>query len=417
MVIDLSPLKKYPQFRYLFLGQLISLLGSNIAYVAAPFLIYQLTKSTAQVGLLGVVSLLPLVLFGFWGGSVADVWNRRKIILICEGLLALLSAGFALAIHYNLVTEIWVFVAIALMSALGGFHRPALESLTPRLVAKEDLPIVSSLNGFRGTFAHIIGPAIGGLLIARGGVEFAFWIDALSYLISMACLLGVKNPLRDEQPKHRPGLKAIREGFSYALSRPVLMGTYLIDMIAMTFCFPSALFPAIAEIHGGGSAAGAENLGPLYSAISVGALLATLFSAWTYRARRHGTMVTLGAVGWAVGVIGFAILLQFNFWLALGFLAMAGYFDMISATFRFTIWNETVPDSHRGRLAGIEMISYMSGPLLGNTLLGYLAAATSPRDALVIGGSTSLVLLAIAILFLKPFWHYTAGPRNEVAKL
>ncbi len=406
MVLDVGPLKKYPQFRWLFIGQLVSILGSNIAYVASPFLIYQMTNSTAQVGLLGAVSLVPLVVFGFWGGAVADVWNRRKIIFVCEGSLALISAGFALAIHYDKVSVPGVFAVAALMSALGGFHRPALESLTPRLVPREELPKISSLNGFRGTFAHILGPAIGGLLLAKGGVSFAFWADALSYIISMAFLLGVRNPARDEAPKDRPGLKAIREGFAYALQRPVLLGTYLVDMIAMTFCYPSALFPAIAGMYGV-----ASKLGPLYSAISAGALVATAFSAWTYKVRRHGAMVAFGAFGWCLCVIAFAGLLTYSYWAALFFLAAAGYFDMISATFRFTIWNETVPDSHRGRLAGIEMISYMSGPLLGNTLLGYLAAVTSVQSALVAGASSSLVLLIVALFFLTPFWRYRAAAR------
>lgn len=407
MVLDISPLKKYPQFRWLYLGQLVSVLGSNISYVAAPYLIYQLTKSTAEVGLLGAVSLVPLVLFGFWGGSAADVWNRKKIILICEGLLALICALFAFAVQSGRVAENGVFLVTALMSCLAGFHRPALESLTPRLVNKEDLPQVSTLNGFRGTFAHIVGPAIGGLLIASGGVAFAFYIDALSYLVSMSTLLMITNPLRDETPKHRPGLRAIKEGFAYAVTRPVLLGTYLVDMIAMTFCFPTALFPAIADLTGG-----ASRLGPLYSAISVGALVGTVFSAWTYRVRRHGRMIAIGAAGWALCVIAFALLLNVNYWLALAFLAAAGWFDMISVTFRFTIWNETVPDSHRGRLAGIEMISYMSGPLLGNTILGYLAAVTSPQSALVYGASTSLVVLVIALCFLAPFWRYLASERR-----
>ncbi len=389
------------------MGQLVSQLGSNISYVASPFLIYQLSGSTAKVGLLGVVSLVPLVLFGFWGGAVADVWNRKKIILACEGLLTLLCAIFAGMIYSDLVGETEVYVMTALMSCLAGFHRPALESLTPRMVDKEDLPRVSSLNGFRGTFAHILGPAIGGILIATGGAAFAFLIDALSYAFSIICMLMIRNPLRDEAPQHRPGLKAIREGFGYALQRPVLLGTYIVDIIAMVFCYPTVLFPAIAELHGG-----ATKLGPLYSAISVGALIGTVLSGWTYRVRRHGAMVVFGGTGWCFCVIGFALLINVNYWMALVLLAAAGYFDMISVTFRFTIWNETIADSHRGRLAGIEMISYMSGPLLGNTLLGTVAAATSPTTALVWGGGVSLFFLGLASLTLLPFWNYTASPRK-----
>jgi MFS family permease len=408
MTIDVGPLKRNPQFRYLFFGQLISTLGSNISYVAAPFLIYQMTHSTAMVGLVGVISLIPMVIFGFWGGSAADVWNRKKIVLICEGILALLCVVFALLIHAELVDPYVIFILCAVMSGLASFHRPALESLTPRLVKKSDLPQISSLNGFRSTFAHILGPAIGGLLLAKGGASLAFWMDALSYLFSIGCLLGIQNPLRDEAPQHRPGLRAIREGFSYAVSKPVLLGTYLIDMIAMVFCYPVALFPAFAEVSGG-----TTRLGPLYSAISVGALFATVLSAWTYRVRRHGTMVVFGALGWCVCVIGFAACISSNYWLALSLLAGAGYFDMISATFRFTIWNETIPDSHRGRLAGIEMISYMSGPLLGNTLLGFMAARIGPPVALIFGALISIVALLIATVFLLPFWRYTASERES----
>jgi MFS family permease len=408
MILDISPLKKYPQFRLLFLGQLVSTLGSNISYVAAPYFIYVLTHSTAKVGLLGGISLVPLVLCGFWGGAVADVANRRKVILICEAVLTVLCCAFAYLVQTGRIQEIDVYVLVAVMSALAGFHRPALESLTPRLVQKEDMPKVSSLQGFRGTFAHILGPAIGGLLIAKGGVAFAFWIDAATYVFSMGCLLGIRNPLRDEPPKHRPGLRAIREGFMYAVERPVLLGTYVVDMIAMTFCYPVALFPAIAD-----QAGGPDRLGPLYSAISAGALIASLTSAWTYRVRRHGAWVTRGAALWCLSVIGFALCFQQNYWLGFAWLAAAGFADMISVMFRFTIWNETIPDSHRGRLAGIEMISYMTGPLLGNTMLGYIASVTSIRTALLSGASLALLSLGVAGFLLKPFWTYMAEPRTE----
>lgn len=409
MIIDLSPLKRYPQFRLLFTAQLVSVLGSSISYVASPYLIYQITQSTAKVGLLGVISLIPLVVFGFLGGTAADVWNRKKIIILCEGTLATLCLLFATLIQTGRITDSTIMILTAVMAGLAGFHRPALESLTPRLVNKEDMPQVSTLNGFRGTFAHVVGPAIGGLLIAGGGSALAFWINGLSYALSVLCFLGIRNPLRDEAPKHRPGVKALREGFVYAWSRPVLMGTYVVDIIAMIFCFPMALFPAIAEMSGGPS-----KLGPLYSAISLGAMIATIFSRWTYRVRRHGQMVFMGAMGWCLCVMAFALLVPINYWLAFVFLAFAGFWDMISATFRFTIWNESIPDAYRGRMAGIEMMSYMSGPLLGNTILGYLAAVTSPSRALVFGASVSISGLLIAIILLWPFWLYIADERKKV---
>lgn len=408
MVLELSPLKKYPQYRWLFFGQLVSLLGSSITWVASPFYIYELTKSSAKVGLLGIVSLVPLVLCGIWGGAVADKMNRKVIIIVCETLLTLLCAGFGWMIHAHIATELSVFIFTALTSCLAGFHRPALESLTPRLVSKQDLPKVSSLQGFRGTFAHIIGPAIGGLLIAAGGAALTFWIDALSYLASIVCLVMITNPKRDVATEARPsvGWQSIKDGFDYALKRPAIMGTYIIDILAMTFCFPMALFPALAEMSGG-----ATKLGPLYSAISVGSLVASIFSGWTYRQRRHGALVVMAALGWCVFVLAFSGTISIHYWLALALLAGAGFADMISVMFRFTIWNEVIPDSHRGRLAGLEMISYMTGPLLGNTILGYLASVTSPQWALAYGAVLSFVCIIAATLWLRPFWDYLAEER------
>lgn len=407
LILDLSLLKKYPHFRWLFAGQLISALGSNISYVASPYLIYEITHSTAKVGLLGVASLIPLVLFGFWGGAVADVGNRRRLIMICEGVMMLNCALYAYLVQTHQVNETWVFGLTMVISALSGFHRPALEALTPRLVPKSELPKVSTLNGFRNTFSHIIGPAVGGIMIAAGGVAFTFWADGVSFLVSMICLLMIQNPPREGQVGQRADFKSVLEGFGYAAERPVLLGTYLVDIMAMTFCFPAALFPAIADLSGGPS-----KLGPLYSAISVGALLASIFSAWTYRARRHGAMVSLGGLGWCIFILCFGAVFLFSYWIGLVMLACAGFCDMISAMFRHTIWNENIPDSYRGRLAGIEMISYMSGPLLGNTILGYLAAVTSPQMALTVGGGVGLFGVLLATTWLRPFWRYQATERS-----
>jgi MFS family permease len=408
MFIDLSPLKKYPAFRNLFLGQLVSTLGSNISNVAAPYFIYNLTHSTAKVGLLGVTTLIPLVLFGFWGGAIADSSNRKRIIITCEVLLAFLCCLFAYLVQVEALQEWMVYALNAIMAALSGFHRPALESLTPRLIERADMAKVSALQGFRGTFAHIIGPAIGGLLIAKGGVAFSFWIDAATFVFSIFCLIQLTNPPRESKKKQRPDLAAILEGFRYALQRPLLMGTYLVDIVAMSFCNPVALFPAIAEISGG-----ASRLGPLYSAISIGALLASLLSRWTLGARKHGALVSFGAAIWCVSILLFAVCFQFSYWLGFALLALAGYGDMISAMFRQTIWNENIPDSHRGRLAGIEMISYMAGPMIGNTLMGYLAAVSNVEKALSTGAVVALIGVGLLTYFLSTFRNYTSETASQ----
>lgn len=403
MLIDIRLLKKNKNYRYFFIGQLISVLGANISFIAVPFLVYKLTQSTAKVGLIGVISLVPLVVFGFYGGAIADQFNRRKIIIFCESLLTLFCFIFAFLIFKNEVTEKIVFILVALMSSLSGLHRPALSAMSPRLVEKEDLQQLSALDGFRGTFSHVIGPAVGGVILSSGGPAWAFIIDAFTYLVSLFFLLQIKSPHQSTSTGQFPTLRHLKEGFEYALKRPVLLGTYLVDMVAMVFCYPMVLFPALAS--------NPNELGPFYSAMSLGAFFATLTSAWTPKVKRHGMMIALAAFFWAVFIAGFSRVN--HYFIGLLFLVFAGWSDMISAIFRSTIWNQTIPDSHRGRLAGIEMISYMCGPLIGNTLLGYLAAIANPKNALFIGSITSMVAIFIVVLFLLPFWRYESLGKSE----
>jgi hypothetical protein len=324
--------------------------------------------------------------------------------MICEALLAFLCA------IYPAVTQgespVPIFVLAAIFSALTGIHRPALESLTPRLVAAEDIPRISALNGFRGTFAHVVGPTIGGLLVAKFGVMGAFWIDSASYLVSAAFLLRVPEPGRDG-PRQFVNFSAIRDGFRYAIQRPVLLGSYLVDIIAMMFCYPLALFPALAEewASWGGAGGNARVLGWLYSSTAFGALLCSVLSRWTIGVRVYGRMITIAALGWCIG-IGFGGLASALPLAVLG-LVFAGYCDMISGMFRSNLWNETIPDSVRGRLAGIEMLSYMSGPLIGNTWMGFLAASVGTHRAMQMGGLISTAgIVAVVALGVPALWRF-----------
>lgn len=416
MWLDLSPLKKYPAYRRLYLGQLVSVLGTSLSFVALPFHVYEKTKSTASVGLIGVVQLIPLILTGFWGGALADSTDRVKLAIRCEAGLAVLCA------IYPFVTrgpEVWpCFVLAALLSALAGIHRPALESLTPRLVAPEDIPRISALNGFRGTFAHVIGPTIGGLLVAQFGVEGAFFVDSASYVVSIFFLAGIVEPARLEKMV-RPSLATIMSGIRYAFARPVLLGSYLVDMAAMMFCYPLALFPALAEewASSGGSGGNARVLGWLFSSGALGALICSTMSRWTIGRRRYGLLITVAALGWCVAIAGAGF--ATSVYVALLCFIASGFADMVSAMFRSSLWNETIPDSVRGRLAGIEMLSYMSGPLIGNTWMGYLAASQGPHRALQIGAGVSFVLIIGIVAFLVPaFWTFrsTLRPGGNPAK-
>jgi MFS family permease len=286
------------------------------------------------------------------------------------------------------------------MSACNGFHRPALDAMTPRLVDREDLTAVSALNSFRFSVSAIGGPALGGVCMARLGYPMTYMIDVLSFLISLVSLAAIRRmPPADEAG--RPGIQTIAEGLKYALRRPELIGTYAVDMVAMTFAMPMALFPSMADAWGGPSAAGW-----LYSAMSIGSLLTAVFSGWTSKIVRHGAAVVVAAATWALAIValGFAPTLP----AAVLCLATAGAADAVSGVFRMTIWNETIPGHLRGRLAGVEMISYLSGPLLGNARAGWVASISSNTMSVVSGGLLCFVGVLICIPILPAFWNYRA---------
>ena len=369
MLLDISPLRRHRDFRLLFLGQFVSFFGSMITYVAVPYQVYELTKSSLLVGLLGTVQLVPLLLFGLWGGAYADAMDRRRLLIGAEALLAVVSAGLAVNAARAQPSVVAIFVLTAVMSAVNGFHRPTLEAMSPRLVDRDELPATAALASLRGSLGAIAGPAVGGLCIARFGLGATYLIDVATFVVSLAALAAMAAmPPADTASK--PGLASIIEGLDYARRRPELLGTYIVDIVAMTFAMPTALFPAMAARWGGATAAGW-----LYSAMSIGSLVTTLLSGWTKKVTRRGAAVILAAAAWGVAVValGYAP----NLPLAVLCLALAGAADMVSAVFRMTIWNETIPAHLRGRLAGVEMISYMTGPLLGNARAGWMASLRS----------------------------------------
>jgi MFS family permease len=398
MLLDLSPLRRHRDFRLLFLGQFVSFFGSMITYVAVPYQIYQLTGSSLTVGLLGVAQLVPLLLFGLWGGAYADAMDRRRLLIGAEGLLALVSLGLAVNAWLPHPSVAAIFILTALMSALNGFHRPTLEAMSPRLVDRDELPATAALTSLRGSLGSIAGPAAGGFCIATLGIGTTYLIDVASFLASLAALAAMSSmPPAAEASK--PGLSSILEGLDYARRRPELIGTYVIDIVAMTFAMPMALFPAMAQAWGGATAAGW-----LYSAMSIGSLVTTLLSGWTKHVARRGAAVVIAAAAWGVAVValGYARSLP----VAVLCLALAGAADMLSGLFRMTIWNETIPSHLRGRLAGVEMISYMTGPLLGNARAGWMASLRSVSFSIVAGGTICVAGVALCIPLLPAFWRY-----------
>ena len=397
MILDISPLLRNRDYRLLYAGQLVSAFGSMITYLAVPDQIWELTHSSLAVGMLGAVQLVPLLLFALLGGAYADSMDRRKLLVISEVFLALGSLILAVNALLPRPSVFLVFGVSAAMSALNGFHRPALDALTPRLVNRDDLRAVAALSSLRYSLSAIAGPALGGFLIGRLGISSTYWIDFLTFLISIASLAAIRKMPPPEG--HKPGLTSILEGLRYARSRPELIGTYVVDMVAMTFAMPMALFPSMSENWGG-----AQSLGWLYSAMAMGFLASTLISGWSRKVERHGVAVIAGATVWGIAIVGLGFaqgLLS-----ALLCLALAGAGDNVSAIFRGTIWNETIPGDLRGRLAGVEMISYLSGPLIGNVRAGWVASMSSNRVSIVSGGFVCITGILLCIPLLPAFWRY-----------
>jgi MFS family permease len=398
MLLDLSPLRQHRDFRLVFLGQLVSAFGSFLTFVALPVQIYDLTQSSALVGILGTVQLVPLAITALWGGALADAIDRRRLLLCCEVLLfcgSLALAANSMTSHASVPV---LFIVAALMSAVNGFHTPSLESLTPKLVTVEDLPAVSALTSLRGTTAAIAGPALAGICIATRGLPFTFGVDALTYAASLLTLMAIR-AMPPASSAKRAGFASIIEGFHYAASRPELIGTYVVDIVAVIFATPTALFPALAARFGG-----SHSIGYLYSAMSIGAFLTTVFSRWTRSVDRRGAAVVCAATLWGIAILG----LGFSKTLpaAIVFLVLAGAFDMVSALFRMTIWNETIPSHLRGRMAAIEQLSYMSGPLLGNARAGFMAERFGVTRAIILGGVACIVGVVACVPLLPVFWRY-----------
>jgi MFS family permease len=398
MLLDLSPLIRYRDYRLLFIGQLVSFVGSMLTYVALPYQLYHLTGSSLAVGLVGIAQLAPLLFTALVGGAYADALDRRKLLIVAELVLVLCSAVLA----FNSMSthpQVWViYLVAAIGSSVNGFHTPAQNAMTPRLVDRQDIPAVSALNTLKGTIPAVAGPALGGILIASAGLTATYFADVASFAVSLGALWLMK-PMPASEKSDPPGVSSIVEGLKYARSRDELLGTYVVDFVAVVFGMPMALFPAVAEGFGG-----AKVLGLLYSAPAVGALIMSLLSAWTKRVHRHGAAVILAASTWGLAIVAFGFTNQL--WLALFFLALAGAADMVSGLFRSTIWNGTIPDHLRGRLAGIEMVSYMSGPLLGNAESGLVASLANTQISIVSGGILCVVGVIFCAFRLPQFRRY-----------
>ncbi|MYU21408.1 MULTISPECIES: MFS transporter [unclassified Streptomyces] len=406
---DLSPWRASADFRRLWVSGLITNFGSFLTFVALPVQVKELTGSAAAVGAIGAVELVPLVVFGLYGGALADAADKRRLILWTEAgqgvLCAVLLANALLP-----SPAVWpLYLVAALTSALGGVQRPALDSLIPRIVAHEHLPAAAALTSLRWQLGGVAGPALAGVVVAWAGLGWAYAVDLLTFAVSVVLALGLAaSPASREAV--RPSWSAIAEGARYAWGRKELLGTYAVDLAAMFLAMPLAVLPFLAD-----ELDAPWSLGLMYAAIPAGSLLVSLSSGWTSRVRRHGRMVVLAAAGWgaaiaAAGVAG-------NVWLVLLCLAAGGACDMVSGVFRSAMWNQTIPDGLRGRLAGIEVLSYSVGPQLGQVRVGGAAALMGVRASVWSGGLVCAGAVGLLALCLPAMMAYDSRTDEHAVRL
>ena len=398
--VDITPLRTSRDFRLLFWAGTVFYLGGMVSYVALPYQIYQLTGSNFAVGAMGLVELAPLVVFGLYGGALADHVDRRTMLVWTAVAQVVLTAALLANATFDEDASVWaIYVVGFLMAIAQSLQRPSREALIPRTVRHEELPAAVSVSSLGMQIGTLLGPALGGLLVGTAGVPWAYGVDTVGLVLATLLFVALRRypPTDTSTP---PSIAGIVEGIRYAVGRKDLLGTYVVDMVAMFMAMPIVLFPAFAQ----DVLDQPKALGLLYTAESVGTMLATLTSGWTTRFHHHGRAVVVASMVWG-GSIALAGLAP-NVWVALLFLVVAGAGDMISGIFRGTIWHQTIPDEKRGRLAGIEMLSYSIGPLGGQARSGLVADATSVRTSIVSGGVLCVAGVAATGAVLRDFWHY-----------
>src|ERR1700722_19500359 len=402
VLLDTTPLRRSRDYRALLSGLGGSVVGNKLTTVAEPFQVYALTRSSLMVGLVSLAQLFPLIFGSLLGGSLVDAVDRRKLLLLVEAICACCSAG--LALNADLGPALWpLFLFPAITASQSGIDSSARNAMLPGLVGMELLPASNAI--FQSLFqtGAIVGPAIAGLLLAGAGVHVIYWLDVASYLIAMTAVLSmspqpVPAPGTAGASTARPGWRSTLEGLRFVRRSQPLQGAYIIDVNAMVFGMPRALFPALAATVFGG---GATTVGLLYAAPGAGALIGALTTGWVGRVRRQGLAVICAVLVWGAAIAGFGV----AHWLplALVLLAVAGWADVLSAVFRNTIIQFAGPDGMRGRLMGVQMAVVAGGPRLGDLEAGAVATAFGDTASVVSGGLACIAGALVVAWALRGF--------------
>lgn len=402
LLADLTPLRVSRDYRLLFTGNAVSYLGRQLTVVAIPFQVFTITGSSLAVGMIGLATVVPLVTLSLAGGAIADAVDRRKLLLLTQLASAAASAGLALNAMSS-SPRLWpIYVLAALSAGLAGVDLPARNAMIPNLVGRELYPSAAALGQIQFQIGQVAGPALAGLIISQVSLAAAYWIDVASFGAAVVALLLIA-PQPPEGGGTRASLSSIAEGLRYVKGRRLLVGTFLIDIDAMVFGMPRALFPALGTGFFGG---GAGTVGLLYAAPGAGALVGALFTGWVGGVRRQGRAVIVAVIVWGAAIAAFGLVP----WLPVGLLmlALAGAADVVSAVFRNTILQLSVPDGLRGRLSSVHIAVVTGGPQLGDAEAGAVAALTSPRFSVVSGGVACILGVAALVRWVPELARYDA---------
>lgn len=410
--VDPGPLRGSREFRLLFTSRTLTLLGSQATQVALLLQVKNLTDSPVAVGLLGLAELTALVVFGLWGGVLADRLDRRRLMALTEIALAA-SVGLLLLNALLSRPLLWpLYVLAALIMALASLQRPSIDATVPRIVKRELLTAAAGLLGASSNSAMILGATLGGVLAAQIGPWSVYALDAVSFAASTICLLLISpsaTRMTGSVSENRRGAASIAAGIRYVAGRQELIGSYLVDLAAMFLASVTALLPFVASgLHAEWA------LGLMYAATSIGALLAAALGGWASRVRRYGRAIAASGCVWGLAMIAFG--LSHTVALAIIMLILAGAADMYSGMFRDSLWNRTIPDHLRGRVAGIELLSYGLGPSAGQLRAGAVAGLTTVRTAIWSGGVLCVAAIAGIYALLPRFAAFTdtsTSPERE----
>jgi len=409
VVVDISPLRKYRDYRRLWVGATISALGNQLSIVALAFEVYRLTRSDFDVGLISLVELVPCFIGCILGGGIADAMDRRKVLIVTGTVMAVASAGMALDVGRPHPSLVLLYALAGVAAGFQGANNPAQTAGMLSGVEQADIVKANVLRQLSNQSSVVAGAALGGLVIAWSGVATALWANTLSFgaVVGAAIAVGAQRPLGVT----RFGWRSINEGFSFLRERQALRGVFIADLNVTIFGWPTSLFPALALTHFHG---GARAVGLLYATPGIGACIGGGLSGWAHRVYRPGIAICIGSSVWGLAIALFGVVPWLP--LALGLLGLAGALDTVCTVFRTAIIQHELPDRMRGRLSSLQMALMGNGPRVGNTEAGLVAAATSTQFSVISGGIATIVGIAVVARWTPQFFQFRVGAQAAVVK-